>query len=101
MSEPKATLKELHGRLGYRPLSRSWAKVEIVLGLGAAAAGLLAGVWAVSRAAVEWYPAAGAFLLLVLGCYLALAGHRSHLYQSSNELTAYLADAIGRTKEKG
>ena len=33
-------------------------------------------------------------LLMTLGGYLALAGHRSHLYQSNNRLAAHLADLI-------
>jgi hypothetical protein len=35
--------------------------------------------------------------LFVLGSYLALAGHRSHLYQSQNKLAAYLAGLIRST----
>jgi hypothetical protein len=33
-------------------------------------------------------------VLFILGGYLALAGHRSHIYQSNNELAAYLAGEI-------
>jgi len=33
-------------------------------------------------------------ILFALGGYLALAGHRSHLYQSNNRLAAYLAAQI-------
>jgi hypothetical protein len=47
----------------------------------------------------DWSLAGGALVLFVLGWYLALAGHRSHLYQSNNELTAYLAEQIGGTKK--
>jgi hypothetical protein len=39
---------------------------------------------------VEWLFAAAGLLLFVLGGYLAMAGHRSHLYQSNNKLAAYL-----------
>jgi hypothetical protein len=42
----------------------------------------------------SWLQAAAGLILFVLGGYLALAGHRSHLYQSSNELTAYLAELV-------
>ena len=38
-----------------------------------------------------WY---GMAALVVLGGYLALAGHRSLLYQSNNRLTAHLAELI-------
>jgi hypothetical protein len=99
MSAPRPDLSDLHARLGYRRLNRTWAKAEILAGLGAAGAGLLAGAWAVSRTAVDAAVAAGGWGLFVLGSYLALAGHRSHLYQSGNERTAYLAEVI-RGKEK-
>jgi hypothetical protein len=39
--------------------------------------------------------------LFVLGGYLALAGSRSHLYQSSNELTAFLLEELHRQKNEG
>jgi hypothetical protein len=59
LAEQEGTaLSHLWEALGYKPLTRSWAKVELLLGL------LAAGV----------------------GIYLALAGHRSHLYQSGNEM---------------
>jgi hypothetical protein len=95
-------LARLHAALGHKPLSRAWAKAELLLGLAAAGVGLLLGDWAVSRAAeVEW-PAAGLGLaLFVLGGYLALAGHRSHLYQSNNELTALLLEHLQRSEGKG
>ncbi len=96
---PPADLSELHPRLGYQRLNRTWAKLEIVLGLAAAGAGLFSGNRA--AAAAEWAWAAAGLALFVLGGYLATAGHRSHLYQSSNELTAYLADEIRHSKEKG
>jgi hypothetical protein len=86
--------------LDYRPLFRGWAKIEIVLGLGAGGGGLLLASWAVSRPVVEWAYAAVGWALFVLGGYLALAGHRSHLYQSSNEQTAYLT-AVIHERDKG
>lgn len=92
----------LHAALGYRPLSRAWAKAEIALGLLAAGIGVMAGTWAVSRPMeIEWPFAAAGLALFVLGGYLALAGHRSHLYQSSNELTALLLERIERLEGKG
>jgi hypothetical protein len=101
ITEPR--LPEVLAQRGYRPLSRTWAKVEILLGLFAAGAGLLFGDWAVSQLAQEpsWHWVALGLALFVLGGYLALAGHRSHLYQSNNELTACLIDEIRRLKDKG
>jgi hypothetical protein len=87
-------------RLGYKPLSRGWAKIEIILGLGAVGGGLLLGSWAFSRPVVEWAYGAVGWALILLGGYLALAGHRSHLYQSTNEQTAYLTAVIHET-DKG
>jgi hypothetical protein len=101
MNDPKDSLKELHAHLGYKPLNRFWAKVEIFLGLSAAGIGLLVGGWSVSRPAVLWEFTAGALAIFVLGGYLALAGHRSYLYQSANELTAYLAEVLRHTQPKG
>ncbi len=86
--------------LGYKPLNRAWAKAEILLGLSAAGGGLLIGSWAVRAASVEWLLAVGGLILFVLGGYLALAGSRSHLYQSSNELTSLLLHEIQRLHKK-
>lgn len=90
---------ELLARLGFKPLSRGWAKLEILFGLAAAGSGLLLGQWATVRE--DWLLAAGALVLFMLGAYLAMAGNRSHLYQSSNELAAYLADEIRHQNDKG
>jgi uncharacterized membrane protein YfcA len=90
----KEALAELHTSLGHGKLSRAWAKLEILLGLASAGAGLFLGTRAASRPDVDWFEAAGGLLLLVLGGYLAMAGNRSHLYQSNNELTAYLASKL-------
>jgi hypothetical protein len=90
-------LKSEHDRLlreaGLRPLSPTWAKLEILIGLAAAAIGLLCGMRGVRdlAAAEAWPLLAASVLLQTLGGYLALAGHRSHLYQSQNKLAAYLA----------
>lgn len=103
ISEDERRLAELRAALGYKRLSRTWAKLEILLGLFAAGTGLFLGDWSFSRSGseMEWgLPAAGV-VLFVFGGYLALAGHRSHLYQSSNEQTAYLAELIRSMNDKG
>jgi hypothetical protein len=93
-------LDDLLASLGYKPLNRTWAKLEIVLGLSAAGVGVLLSVWSASRPVVEWGLAVAGLLLWVLGSYLAMAGHRSHLYQSGNEQTGFLVDEIRRQKDK-
>jgi hypothetical protein len=52
-------------------------------------------------AEVQWGLVAAGLVLMVLGSYLAMAGNRSHLYQSNNELTAHLIEEIRRIKDKG
>ncbi len=99
MMDKEKALSHLRAALGHRPLSRWWAKAEILLGLLATGTGLLVGDRAVSRVTeMDWPTVAGGLALFVLGGYLALAGHRSHLYQSSNELAAYVAE-VGWSRE--
>lgn len=83
--------------LGYKPLNRTWAKLEILFGLTAAGSGLLLGNWA-PHAEAERLPVllGGALALFVLGSYLAMAGQRSHLYQSLNEQTKLLSEMMWR-----
>ena len=85
-------VQRAYAGMGLKPLSAVWAKCEIILGLGAAAAGirLLAG---------EGLLAAAGGALFVLGGYIALAGSRSHLYQSQNRQTAYLLQILSQSKE--
>jgi hypothetical protein len=85
---------EIRQRLGYRRLNRGWAKAEILLGLFAAGAGLMLGQFAISRESLDWGFAAAGLGLFVLGGYLTLAGHRSHLYQSANERLALLIEEL-------
>jgi hypothetical protein len=92
----KASLDRLHRALGHKQLSRCWAKCEVLLGLLAAGIGLsliASDAWQVLLD-VPVYRTAIGILLFVFGGYLAMAGHRSHLYQSNNELASYLADLI-------
>jgi hypothetical protein len=72
---------------GLKYLSPLWAKLEILAGLAAAASGLklLMGTDAGSVSG-------GA--LIVLGLYLAMAGNRSHLYQSLNQQTAFVLQTV-------
>jgi hypothetical protein len=102
MMDKDRTLSHLPEALGHKRLTRSWAKAEILFGLLAAGLGLFLGEWVFGRAGDSPWPLEAAGLLLFVLCgYLALAGHRSHLYQSGNELdqsgnelAAYLAEEI-------
>lgn len=89
-------LRRLEQDFGLKRLYPGWAKLEILFGLSAVMAGLLGAMRTVlaelpDENAVPWSLWVGREALGVLGGYLALAGHRSHLYQSNNRLAAYLA----------
>jgi hypothetical protein len=99
MSDRATRKDELLADLGFKRLNLVSAKLEVLFGLTAAGVGLLVGNWAVAEH--DWPIAAAALALFVLGGYLAMAGHRSHLYQSSNQLTAHLVDEIRHRKDKG
>ena len=96
---PDGPLDRLRRDLGLQVLSPVWAKVELFLGLAVAVAGLFGGMHSVAYEARTgesdaWTKWVGHGALVVLGGYLALAGHRSHLYQSNNRLAAHLAELI-------
>jgi hypothetical protein len=102
MTDDASALDEVHSRLRHKRLNPLWAKLEIVLGLAAGGAGLLLGPWFLAQPEADrsWALVAAALALFVLGGYLALAGHRSHLYQSSNKLTALLLEELRRCREQ-
>lgn len=93
---PDDQFDRLHRDLNLKRLNPLWAKGEILLGLLAVAAGLIAGMKLAVQpeSAVPPWAWLGPVLLVALGGYLALAGHRSHLYQSNNRLAAHLAHLI-------
>jgi hypothetical protein len=72
---------------GHKPLNPIWAKLEILIGLAVATLGLI-----LLRDRVTHDALCAA--TIVLGLYLAAAGHRSHLYQSQNHQTAYLLQVL-------
>jgi hypothetical protein len=84
-------------RMGLKPLSPTWAKAEIFLGLSCAWAALHP---TFLQHVVERPDTAMmcSFGLFVLGGYLAMAGSRSHLYRSANRLTAFLSQQIDDKK---
>jgi hypothetical protein len=87
----------LLAKAGLQRLNKAYAKIEILFGLLGMAIGLLASQWALLKAIEpDWLWVAGGVLLLVFGGYLAMAGQRSHLYQSNNVLTAVLLQELGR-----
>jgi hypothetical protein len=93
---PEDPLDRLHRDLKLKRLNPLWAKLEIVLGLFAVGVALAVAVQLGARPEKEvpewaWL---GPVLLITFGGYLALAGHRSHLYQSNNRLATHLADLI-------
>lgn len=98
MSSPIAD--EVHARLNYARLNRAWAKAEIFLGLLAAGAGLFLGLPAAARSEVVWELIAAGLALFVLGGYLALAGHRSHLYMASTDRLVLLVEEIRKLNPK-
>jgi hypothetical protein len=71
-------LARVHAALGRPPAKLVWAKAELLLGLSAA------GI------AITLVPTSSllAAPLFALGTYLALAGHRSHLYDAMSRQTA-------------
>jgi hypothetical protein len=79
-------------------LGGAWAKAEILIGLSAAGGGLFLGVWQLASGKPD--PSWGVVLcglgLFVFGGYLALAGHRSHLYRWNNRNTVTIIDEIRR-----
>jgi hypothetical protein len=91
----------LDADLGHRHLNKVWAKVEILFGLFALGSGLLFGIWAMTKSADFTVESMLISLsLYALGGYLTLAGNRSHLYQSNNRLTAYLAELMRQANKK-
>jgi len=110
MSTPRieAALDQLYRDVGFRPLSHWWGRVEMLLGLLAMAGGAFGMILVAPDVIATLSPEikiqldfqfpylvlAGSFGLFVLGGYLTLAGHRRHLYESADRLTAYLADVI-------
>ena len=91
-----STLERLHADLGLKRLDPIWAKIEVALGLFPVGAALVP-----LTASPDKFTLAGGRVLFVLGGYLAMAGHRSHLYQSNNLLAAYLADEIRKIHSQG
>jgi hypothetical protein len=98
--EVNQSLDRLHSELGLKRLNPTWAKAEILGGLLAAAIGvLLMAPWA-ARQPADILDATAGIALFVFGGYLAMAGHRSHLYQSNNLLAAHLAEEIRKLSPK-
>jgi hypothetical protein len=90
---PRELEQRLHEELGWNRLNPAWAKLEILLGLVAVSAGHLCGIYGIVHVAAPWlwYLIVASLLLQSLGGYLALAAHRSHVYQSQTRLAGWLA----------
>lgn len=98
---PDSSLDRLHRDLGLKRLNPVWAKAELFFGLGAVGASVFGGLHLARDAGTPGWVWVGLAAAFALGGYLALAGHRSHLYQSNNRLAAYLADLIRKTPPGG
>jgi len=92
---------DIRRRLGYQSLNRTWAKAEIFLGLTAAGVGLFLGTPALMVDPFAWHQFAAGLALFVLGGYLAMAGHRSHLYQADSRYLAVLIEEMRQLHSKG
>lgn len=102
MPVPQVDVNQVLAKVGFKRLNKPLAKLEIVFGLLAVAAGLLVSQWTLFKMSEpDWTWLAGGVLLFVFGGYLALAGHRSHLYQSNNLLTALVLQELARNQPQG
>jgi hypothetical protein len=93
MNDKREQLARLDADLG-----RAWAKTEILLGLLSLGCGLFLGIWQLPEATENgnFFLFSAGLTLFVFGGYLALAGHRSHLYRWNNRNTVTLIDEIRR-----
>src|SRR5438067_2108326 len=83
----------------FQPRFGGWfAKVEVFLGLFAAAVGFLLSHWGMGTSLAQCDPflTGIATALFILGGYLALAGQRSHIYRSVMESEKSLRTMIQR-----
>jgi hypothetical protein len=113
------SLDRLHRDLGFQRLSHWWGRAEMFLGLLTMAVSMFVMLYLavdlLNGAVQKTFqrdpapsavlagligPGVGAAFLFAFGGYLTLVGHRRHLYESNDRLTAYLADMLraqGRT----
>jgi hypothetical protein len=98
MTDLEQARRQLLADLGYKPLHWAWAKLEIAFGLLVVALSL--GLLLPRDPAFDLWIFVAGVVLFILGGYLALAGHRSHLYQSLNDRTAYLLGQMRRPTER-
>ena len=100
------SLDRLYRDLGFQSLSHWWGRAEILAGLLGVGLSVCLMLFLAVEALHGAGPkdaiadrflngtAVGAIFLFALGGYLALVGHRRHLYESNDRLTAYLADLL-------
>jgi hypothetical protein len=93
----QASLESLHRDLGWKQLNPWWAKLEILAGLAVAGVGIA--ILSQPLAIAELPIKVAGLAVFVLGAYLAMAGHRSHLYQSNNLLASWLVQALKEQNE--
>jgi hypothetical protein len=100
------SLDRLYRDLGFQPLSHWWGRGEMLAGLLAMGVSVCLMLFLAVEALQGAGPkdaiadrflnatAVAAVFLFALGGYLTLVGHRRHLYESNDRLTAYLADLV-------
>jgi hypothetical protein len=120
-TQSNESLERLHRDLGFQRLSHWWGRAEMFLGLLTMAVSMFVMLYLavdILQGAIQRTfqrdpaptavltgligPGIGAAFLFAFGGYLTLVGHRRHLYESNDRLTAYLADVIraqGRTAD--
>jgi hypothetical protein len=86
MPDPK-----IEEQMNLKPVNLVWAKLEILLGLTVAVAGVVF--------LRDHTNDVMAGTLVVMGLFLAAAGHRSHIYSSLNRQTQFIVDRYGRDRE--
>jgi hypothetical protein len=91
VSSFESLVATVYASLGRTPPALWWSKLEIGLGLAAVGLGLL---WGREPGLAFVMPP-----LVALGGYLALAGHRSHLYDAMTRQTAATWARLGASLE--
>lgn len=93
--------KDITERMGHQRLpSKTWARMEIILGGFSAFSGQLYSTYQMARMALtdelSLAQTSAGVILAILGLYLYSAGNRSMMYRSQNIQTSYLEGLINK-----